>query len=521
MAITADFLSGLYQRHSCYADRLTQQEIDAIHIETPLERAARQWLGAKKDLVLVGNPGDGKTHLLRRLEDVMAKVRADVVLDATAESDYGRIVKRWKAARTKRRPFCLAINQGPFRQLLAQEAARWEPLGEVARQSEGLLYYGNAPARPRAVIVVDLNLRSVLSPEIIEHALANLLRPNNYTSCAEYFSDESTDGALNVRALQHPQVRSRLIRLLEIAGHTGRHITMRDLQGFLSFLVFGGRNCAELMRNPSDLRFRYFNLAFLGEGDLFDAVREVFDPVSATHPSIDEDLWEHTGLHDGWIFSRPPLTPDHYDDAWQQFEALKRQYFFEHEDGERLMGLVGDDDRQFLELLQAGSSSERFLPRVLQALNTFYCPEITEDGEALRLWGSQQYDGHSSRVLVSCYRVPRDRFVLELPKLAPWLTDAILYQPDHLLLRDAGASSTPIGLRIDRGLWRALMLAARGMPLTLRSPQYAQALRSFVTHLRKTEARVQPVESVVLYDLARNQKLQVMVDRERMHYVRP
>src|SRR4051812_11910905 len=177
MSVSVDFLSSLYNRNSCYADRLSAAEIDAINVPTALEDAIRKWLLAKKDVVLFGNPGDGKTHLFARLSDVLKRVKADVVLDATAEKDYERIARRWKAASAARRPFCLAINQGPLNQLLLEQSHRIPQLQELAAQIGALLYYDTVPPTPKRVLAVDLNLRSVLTPDIIHHALQNLLKP--------------------------------------------------------------------------------------------------------------------------------------------------------------------------------------------------------------------------------------------------------------------------------------------------------------------------------------------------------
>src|SRR5262249_47598204 len=163
--------------------------------------------------------------------------------------------------------------------------------------------------------------------------------------------------------------------LLVAAGHAGIHVTMRDLQGFLSHLIFGGRTAAELVKTSSSFDYRYFNLCFEGQGELFEAVRSVFDPVRATVPTVDEELWENTGLRTGWVFARPPLTPDHYDDAWEQFVWLKRQYYFEHADGEKLLAAGSGEDGQFVQILQSGTAVDHYLGRVLQAINRFFCPD--------------------------------------------------------------------------------------------------------------------------------------------------
>jgi hypothetical protein len=518
MSVTVEFLAGLYNKHSCYADRLTAEQLDAIHVPTGLEDAVRKWLQAKKDVILLGNPGDGKTHLIRRVEDAVKRAKAEVVLDATAEKDYGRLLKKWKAASDAGRPFVLAINQGPLNQLLAIKAGSFAPLDDVAAQMRSLLYYDQAPKEPKKAIVVDLNLRSVLTPAIVQSALSNLLQAGALDACPECFADPTSDAALNRAALLDPQVQSRIVELLRVASFTGRHISMRDLQGFLSYLLLGGRTVAEMCRNPSDRTNRYFNLCFDGEGELFDAIREVFQPERATLPEVDEHLWENTGVRDGWLFERPPFTPDHLDDAWELFTAMKRQYYFEHADGGKLLGLPRDDNAAFYDVLRGGSATaELHLPRVLKAINTFFCPERDEDGLSLRLWGAQQYDGHSPRVLVSCYQVPKDKFDLQVPQLAPWLKGAMDYSPDHLLLRYK-AKGQPFGLRIDRGLWRALALAARGLPISLRSPQYSKSLQTFITRLARLEATPQAVENVFVYNLGLSRLTRVTVDRHNGVY---
>lgn len=518
MSQSVEFIAGLYNKHSCYADRLTPEELSAIHIPTKLETSVRKWLSAKKDVILLGNPGDGKTHLIRQLDDVVKRVNAEVILDATAEKDYSRLIRKWKTASDASRPFCLAVNQGPLNQLLSLNTGELPQLDEVTQQLRSLLYYDDAPKQPRKVVVVDLNLRSVLTPDIVRRALQNILRGEVLDACPDLFDDGTSDASLNRAALNHNQVQERIVQLLMTASYTGHHISMRDLQGFLSYLLLGGRTISEMVRQPSLLACRYFNLCFDGEGELFDAIREVFEPERATLPEIDEHLWENTGVRDGWLLGRPAFTPDHLDDAWDLFATIKRQYFFEHADGGKLLGLQRDDNSTFFDALSTGSGSvDRLLPRVLKAINAFFCPERDEDGMSLRLWGSQQYDGHSPRVLVSCYQIAREKFELLVPKLAPWLTEAMDYRPDHLLLRYKGAKS--VGLRIDRGLWRALSLASRGMPLSLRSPQYATALQTFITQLYRLEGNPQPLENVFLYNIDLSRLTRVTVDRHKGVYV--
>ena len=47
--------------------RLTPEQLAAIHVKTPLEGFLVATLRAGRDVVLTGNPGDGKTHLIMQL----------------------------------------------------------------------------------------------------------------------------------------------------------------------------------------------------------------------------------------------------------------------------------------------------------------------------------------------------------------------------------------------------------------------------------------------------------------------
>ncbi len=428
---------------------------------------------------------------------------------------------RWKAAAENRIPFCLAINQGPLNRLLSLESHRLPQLEEVSEQLRSLIFYDAVPKPPKKVVVVDLNLRSVLTSEIIRHTLHSILKADVLDQCPECFADETSDMAPNRRAMLAPGVQDRIVNLLMAASYAGRHVSMRDLQGFLSYVLFGGRLVREMLKDPSNRDYRYFNLCFEGEGELFEAVRDVFLPERATTPEVDEHLWENTGVRDGWLFERPPLTPDHLEDAWEQYITLKRQYFFEHIDGEKLLSLNRDENATFFaSVTNSSTGPDRQLPTVLKAINSFYCPDLTEDGQSLRLWGAQQYDGHSPHVLVSCYKIPKERFELQVPQLAPWLAEAMDYRPDHLLLRYKGTTTQPIGLRIERGLWRALSLAAKGLPISLRSPQYSRSLQTFVTKLYRVEATPQQFESVYIYNMGSGRPpMRVTVDRQNGVYI--
>jgi hypothetical protein len=70
-------------------------------------------------------------------------------------------------------------------------------------------------------------------------------------------------------------------------------------------------------------------------------------------------------------------------------------------------------------------------------------------------------------------------------------------------------------------LWRALSLAAKGLPIGLRSPEYSRSVQSFIKQLYRIEAAPQAVENVYIYNLNSNRITRVMVDRHQGVYARP
>ena len=79
------------------------------------------------------------------------------------------------------------------------------------------------------------------------------------------------------------------------AARRGEHTTMRQLMGYVAYLITGGTDSTGRLRSQKDDRYLYANLAFEGgEGPLFNLVQRAFDPARITHPVYDEELWRGT-----------------------------------------------------------------------------------------------------------------------------------------------------------------------------------------------------------------------------------
>ena len=65
--IGLQFVRDFYRGSSGYADYIAPELLSRVHLDTRLDTAIMDAAKAGKDIVLTGNPGDGKTHIIRNL----------------------------------------------------------------------------------------------------------------------------------------------------------------------------------------------------------------------------------------------------------------------------------------------------------------------------------------------------------------------------------------------------------------------------------------------------------------------
>jgi Domain of unknown function (DUF4338) len=281
------FVERLYRNSNSYADRLSLEELDWIHIDLGLDDYILQGARDGKQLIITGNPGDGKTFLIQRLRaQLESEFGAAVITDANACSD-DEVLATWRSCEENNRAFILAINEWPLFELRRRARAdAFEPVDEAVRQVQEAVFYGEAPEPARGrVLVIDLNLRNVLSRPVTLAAVDRLTADRFVAQL-----DGHDPASANVSRLRSERVQQRLAALLDQAARRGEHTTMRQLMGFLAYLITGGTDTTERLLSQKDNRYLYANLAFEGgEGPLFDLVSRAFDPARVTHPVYDEE----------------------------------------------------------------------------------------------------------------------------------------------------------------------------------------------------------------------------------------
>lgn len=517
----ATFIERLYRNTKSYADRLSDDELDGIHVDLGVDGYLLEEAEAGRQVVITGNPGDGKTHLIERLRPALQALGATVITDANAVSDADTL-DAWARCRERERPFVLAINEWPLYVLQrSAEARNFSPVREALRQVQSARFFVDAdrPDPPADnVSTIDLSLRNLLAPTVVSKVIAKLTDDRFYRGL-----DEADPIVSNRTALMDEHVVRRLTKLLEIVGSRLHHVTMRQLMGFVAFLLTGGQGATERLKRGQDAtRLAYSNLAFEGGiGPLFDAVRQVVDPVTLTHPSWDEQLWRGDTDSADWSLGAPTsvltLPPSGRECG---FRAAKRRFFFEHRAGDQLFRLLPQDELEFEELLEQGSAGAAGLVRNLViAMNRFYEPDFPEHRrDRLLLWQSHRYDVRAPAAFVSLRELPHQQLRIETQRYADWVEKWL--PPEQQARRSfalvANVDGGDVTLGVDRELFLTLIEAQRGLGRSSWSRTTTRRITRFIDQIdRATKPMTMGgVEDVRIRNVATDLDEQFSVQRQ-------
>lgn len=517
---SSEFLERLYRNTNSYADRLTHEELTWVNVDLGLGETLVGLAEDRRQIVITGNPGDGKTHLIESLRERLEATGALVLTDANALSD-AELLDAWESCEDQGRPMVLAINEWPLFALGQDERGRdFVPLREALRQVQRGTYFLDAPdPRKGRVHVIDLSLRNVLAPEIV---LAVIDRLTDERFFAGLHLD---DPALaNRQALQHSIVRERLVRLLAIVARRGHHATMRQLVGFVAYLLTGGAPASERLQHQGTQRFHYAQLAWhpQAEGPLFDAIRSTLDPACVTHPRHDLALWRGES-RDGWILGAGPPGVQELSGATrlEAFQAVKRRFFFEHALGVELLSMLPSDEDAFERTVAEGlQSAAPVVAQMVVALNRFFEPDSI-DRERLVLWQSHRFDVRPPETLIAQHEVDRHQLRVAPPRLAPWVEewlpeDQRLTRAFALVAHVPGERET--ALLVDRSLYLTLLEAQRGLGKAGWSRSATRRITRFIDRLHHRFTESEAIAALRLRNVDTDLEQSIDVQRDPARY---
>jgi len=486
--------------------------LTAMHVATSLDNAVVDAVKAGKSVVITGNPGDGKTHLLRILASRLEALRNKPVVELDASTlSNSQLKNKWERINRARKPFCVAINEAILKGL-ADDYRHFEPVQEAQQQVEHALVYGDEDQTKHSVVVFDLSRRSALTADIVEAAIEKLTSTNSLQRCSAC-PVEGCDLTRNQTLIRTERFRERLQLLLDRVSLSGYHATVRELQSLISYLLFGGRSCETLLRESGDQQYAIAQLPFKGQGRLCDLLRKRFDPAQISHPVWDEALVSAETDPADWL-PEWPIEQDalaHID--WEHFQGRKRAFYFFHERGDQLLVMAGNDEADFEKFLKMPERDA--LRLIVRQLNSSFGRAGNSD--ELRVWQSHRYNQSPRRILYSAQLCARNELQMVHPRLRVSMAEGFRLKEDHVLLR---LKNRPMAsLRIDFDLFRLTKLADRGVPVLSLEGETMRRLWQFMEHLYKPATDGTDEVSIVLLDPSTGEQLTVAVDPQDGRYL--
>jgi hypothetical protein len=472
------------------SDELSETDLNRLHVIRPLEDFLRRKVSEGFSIVLTGNAGDGKTHLLKRLDPELRAVGAVIQPDATAipRGDVAHIINEWRQALAAGKPYCLAANEYPLYQLRKQGRGALPLLAEVDRQCCQRLAYSpdltaDEDARDK-VLVIDLSLRNPLAPGFLDAMLNRLLQNPALRQLAHSGTD--LNFKRNFDRLANSRVRDRLLELFNRIVLRGQRAPVRELWIILTRLLFGTR--PEETVDGLSPRAWYSERLFEPDDrfSLSQQLRQVCDPARCSHPQWDAIL-ERPGATNpaDWLVDGQEPLYSLRDEVSARFQAMKRVFYFEHAHGVEAFALEDDASRQFRKLLTAAERPDDTLKKeLIESINLCYCPRsFSGMKDALYLWIGHRFHEKPTRSYVANQSIASGQFQILLPRLPRRLTGALDFAPDHFLLRFQMNSKT-VSLRVDYSLFNTLARLGSGMPRHLVPDRDVNRLDVFMEQLQ-------------------------------------
>jgi hypothetical protein len=508
-----DYLRMLYRGSSAYADRIDIENLRAIHVETSLDQEILVAIRSGKSVVLTGNPGDGKTHLIRILEPALETIQPPplVEYDASRVTDED-LYFQWSSAMEQGRPFCVAINEAVLINL-ANKYRDFAPLQEARQQVIHAVSYNNQEDNDYGVVVFDLSYRNVLSEGVVTSVLNKLTDEEVIARC-ENCPHEGCDFVRNQRLLRNQQVRERLQVIFDRVSRRGYHATLRELQAFVSYLLFAGRDCGQMLESSGEDKYTLHQLIFSGEGKLFDNIRQTFDPSKISHPLWDDNLVYGEGDPNDWMQDGALETGALDPNNVERFVSRKRAFYFYNRHGMDLVELAGDDESEFGVFLKM--PERQALRFIIQRINRFFGDDTGP--EQLKVWQSHRYNQSSRRILYSALTRKRQEFEIVKPELRQTMANAFDLAQDHTLLRLKERPQAK--LKIDFPMFELLAKANRGVPVMSLESDATRRIWQFMEQLsERLDFEDNPEVEITIFDAVTHQKINVVTDLELKKYL--
>lgn len=508
------FIRDFYRGTSAYADHVDEELLSYIHLTTKLDAAIIKAAEDGKDIVLTGNPGDGKTHIIRMLKSKLEQLAtpAIVELDASTLSNE-QIYNAWLTAREKSAPFVIAINAAVLYSVY-NAFPDFEPIKEAYTQMLHAVVFHEEDHDSKDLVVFDLSKREALTGEVLKQAISKMTAEEHYKECKKCPLYDSCVVSKNRRILNNTLFQERLGIILQRVSLQGYHATLRELQSFIVYLIFGNRSCKQLNQTAGNSEYDLVNLIYSGKGNLFTAITHAIDPVNISHPIWDERILLNSIEPSSWIDGyEVPAESIAYDNE-ALFNLRKRQFFFFNLKGDELLTILDDDATRFQNFLNQDSS--KIIKELISKLNSFF-GNVNGSNTKLQIWSGHRYNNEPRKVLISAGTIKKSEFSVGRPSLLKSMQTGIDMTSNYIRLEKKGAPN--IFLKVDYEMYLLMNEAERGVPVLFMESDLVKKVWRFIEQLQSfEEIDDEDTVEVGLLDVQNKRTVMVSVDREDKKY---
>lgn len=512
--IGLQFIRDFYRGTSAYADHIDKDLLSYIHLTTKLDEAIVDAARDGKDIVLTGNPGDGKTHIIRMLKSKLESLPtpAIVELDASTLSNE-EIYTAWNKAREKHAPFVIAINAAVLYSVY-NAYKDYEPIKEAYNQMLHSVVFHDEESEPKDLVVFDLSKREVLTSEILKQAITKMTAEEHYKECLKCPLLDSCVVSKNRKLLNNSRFQERLSIILQRVSLQGYHATLRDIQSFIAYLIFGNRSCAQLNQTAGNSQYDLVNLVYSGKGNLFTEINRAIDPINISHPIWDERILLNTIDPSSWIEGyEVPAEAIAYDNE-TLFNLRKRQFFFFNQNGAELLTILDDDATRFQSFLNQDNG--KIIKELIFKLNSFF-GNANGSNTKLQIWSGHRYNNEPRKVLVSAGTIKKSELSVGRPQLLQSMQAGIDMTSNYIRLEKKNSPS--IYLKIDYEMYLLLNEAERGVPVLFMESDLVKKVWRFIEQLQSFEGiDDEDTIEIGLLDVQNKRTVMVSIDREDKKY---
>lgn len=504
-----NFVQNLYRGTSAYADFMEIEFLKKLHVRTKLDDAIISEVKKGNDIILTGNPGDGKTHIIRILYDELLGLSESPVIEIDASTKTSaEIFMEWNEARSTNRPFVIAINAAVLYNLAA-DYPDFAPIKTAKIKLLNSITFHEKADTNGGVTLFDLSKRNILTKEIIETVIEKLSNMINTETCdnAGLF-----DVSYHIRLINNPIFKERLFFILDRVAFKGYHATLRELQALVSYLIFGGRNFQEIIKTAGNDQYDVAMLVFEnGDGLFFKKIIEAFDPINVSHPIVDEIIVNNHIDKDSWIPEFMPANERMDPENYRQFVIRKRRFYFFNRYGSEIIKINDDEGTKFKEFLEM--PSKKLIKQIIKSLNAFFS-ESKSSGE-IKIWSGHRYDNSSRNILLSISSLKSSDFEIGIPRLNYQMDKGLDYVQDYIRFELKGMPN--VFLKIDFSMFCLLREAERGVPVLYLDTDLVKKVWRFMEQLQPSTIDEDEINISIL-DVQGKKQLDVIVDLENYRY---